>query len=365
MLLLGKPEMNTQENQSGLINPFEHEFTPSIVRAEIIDRLDTNRPIHFWGATNHGDNMIRAWAHYTVLRRLCESEGINPENINLRLIPEEDITDDIYDFTFRRMKLDKLYTRDSPTNNIWLKTLEDIAQTVDMALLPEDQLLVPEPLRLAHTALESFDRNLVIQEGYKIEQQAKRDGRKIVSIIHNGNMPEKRLSDDQIVVLAQAVKDVNPQIQVVIVSDKQFQPQEQKDESVFTSVADAVLSTRDINSICAQLYASDHIITTDGFWAWLAAGSKALREDRKGVLNPTDMLVLYTIADPDYWGIPGAQIVESGPLRRIKNVAELGWSATTGMIAAWEYHALHSSTKGIHEDDVYLLKNKIRELITP
>lgn len=314
-------------------------------------QLEKKRPIYLEKRRANGDDMIHVWAHYQVLLRACEEFQLPYTNIQL-------LTQDPYvtGFIYRKVVGKALHMNNFESDKTLLPThwrshyqqkeYLKAATAFGIPIHLEDFQYAPQPLRMPYGPFRNFDRERVIEKGEQKRQEAKRQGKNRKAIFQFGRWNAKRLLDDQVRQIAQAIKEIDPGAYVTAVTDKYFlnmllenkglRPDEFPidDDSFKQQIANSTPSayggsvddvvTGDINEILSELYASDDA-GTDGFGAWLAGGSIALRPESNGRVQPNDLVVLHPIADPFQFAVPGATIIESPLITAQRNSLDNHW----------------------------------------
>jgi len=325
------------------------------LRVDVIDALREKRPLSiFTQSTSNGDNFIHNWSFSAGLRILCEQESIDPTNIDLVVIPYAINTiNPKWETAFELEKRANVVfdTRLTTPGGFYKSKLNAVATALNIQLREDAELYIPQPLKLERTPFQEFDESFVRSKGEKINKDANAE---IVTIVQAGSSDGKRLSDDQVISMVRSVKTVKPDTHVQIISDKAFRVDpDDRDTSVFTGIADTVIANKDINDICSHFYASDHIVATDSFWGWVSSGVMAMKKD--GKLQPGDVTILYTLAMPETWRVPGAEIVESPVIDNFRRLK-------VETITAKMYYDVKGG-KGIHQDDVNLLQERVTAIL--
>lgn len=344
--------------------------------AESILRRD---PIYIIKANQLGDDMIIQWASHYMLKKLSEEAGLKNGKINLRTyVPGESPKDSLV------LLDDRKYNRSSQetSENVYHFMLFTLARTLNLPLSREDFENIPQPIRTDHAPLDAFDKEKVIKEGMALREKILRDYKSIVVIAQGGSIPEKRYSDKQVADLVKAAKDASRDSFVAVVSDRdlvKFKSEKLWKRVIFSrdngkqpkfiEEADIMVSGRDINEFCKWFLAADTLVTTDTFFAWLGAGSKAMRSDRRGKLQKNDVLILYTLADPQVFGITGAEIMTS---KAILNERTLMKITGETILDTTDYYAeqnkggeinLDRIQRGISQEDFALARQKLLDVL--
>lgn len=320
------------------------------IQQQVEGRIKGAKPIDVKFAKALGDSMINWWTVDMMLRKFANQHHLPEENIRLRTCPKEILIFDKFDL-IEKIKSALEQTKRSYRPNQYESLLVGLATGLNIAISEEDALYVPQPLTTDRGPLKSFNRTVAIEEGEKLRGSILTESKGIVSVVQSGSSTVKRFSDKQVNQLVKQAKELFPGYCVIIVSDKpilrkivkkgtkMFPAQHltflQELHSEYSiNDADMIKTPTDINELIALFYASDKILITDGFWAWLSAGSKVMRKDRQGKLQPNDIFVLHTVADAYHWGIPGANTISRPDI--------LAFSDNDGFIYAKDYYQLNT-----------------------
>jgi hypothetical protein len=316
-------------------------------RQEITARIKSELPLDIMAHRAYGDTYLIYSAIHMVLTKLCEEEGIDPSTIQLRLCESGKSCDSKPDFFNLTAASNKLhfkyhgYDLNNPELPRWFyaKDASLLAENLGIKLTDEDFKNPPRMHKMDYGPMSTFEsEEQVIAMGDALRALLKEriGDREIVVLVQSGSFSEKRYSDDDLRRISKAIKEKNPNSYIIVVSDKQFlkKEAEQKKEAEFTDFSFAsrfpvdsedflqeletdvkneeielVLYPKTMQEAATFFYAGDSLIATDSFWAHCAAAANALRNG--GVLTEDSFRVLYTMADPRCWGIPGATSIQS------------------------------------------------------
>lgn len=278
--------------------------------------------------THLGDNYITTYAVDLCLRKFLSQNNISYSNLKISTFDTEEDTN-----TFN---LSELLAREIPSQKIeayrrhtksYLYGL--IAYFTDLMGLQwtqeeTNQIVNTPPLPLPNyglftsinpMALYSEDRVLEWVNRLKLLIDA---GKTYIVITHGGSKGIKRMARDQLRGVLGVLREKLPDFGFIILTAQSIDGN--GGPELTGSDADIVINaTEDINKTIAIFRIPTNIVyvTTDTFLSWLGAGSIASRADHdQQFLNPTEVFVLYTIASPEYWGIPGAVRISSDALEK-------------------------------------------------
>lgn len=305
-------------------------------RDRVADALQKAEPIFYCRAIAQGDTLIQLWAHSYFLKRLARELEIDETKLQLRSYPRgKTPRGEIVDFgDYKDLNSS---VKDLHKIGVLGYRLRAVADRLNMTVDTDDLTLVPQPSPADFNSWTHFSRERVLNEGQNLRESVLRNHSQIVVIGQFGSQSEKRFSDAQVADLARDVKEKDPESFVAVVSDKDYLetalpkpwdwiirpdsyyafPYRTGDfkKSIqnrsFEGIPDSLIFGKDINQFCSMFYASDLVVVTDSFGSWLSCGARSLREDRQGRVQPRDVIVLHTVANPDVWGIPGSTIVTS------------------------------------------------------
>lgn len=324
------------------------EDEQKVLRDKIIDRIQQGQPLHVFSNRANGDSMLIYAATHHVLSKVCEQQGIDPEEIDLRMCDSNkdyskqsdffNLTAEVNTRIFQQIG----YDLNNPIYPKWFyaRHAQTIAKAIGVDLIEEDFQHVPQLHRIETGPMSTF----------RGQAELKKDGRElrgrllaetggkgeIVVILQSGSFSEKRYSDEDVSQISQAIKAKHPRSHVIVVSDKKFLSEEvgRGQEASYTDFpivdrfpvetagfkeelstdlsvesVDSVIYPKDMHELASYCYAADSIEATDSFWAHAGAGAISLRHG--GVLPENCMRVLYTMADPHAWAIPGALSIQA------------------------------------------------------
>ncbi len=307
-------------------------------RARLEKQLRSGKPIYILQKNANGDDMINVWVHMQVLQRACREFGLPETQIDLhtRDTLEESDKSDFY--------ISPLETSDrliSPDKHPFQQRLYLMAACAfGIRIDPHDLDYAPQPIQMELGAFKNYDKPQVIADGERIRRTMEMQGQRNIVITQFGGSMAKRFTDAQVEIIARFIRQHDATAHITVVTDKPFLTEEiergwvtsrdfpvdhieflqqnrNQSPSAYGDSVDNVV-TGDINKMSAHLYASDLTVSSDGFGAWLSAGNRVLRPDRNGILMPQDQVILYTLADPDIYKIPGATVVTSALLQQEK-----------------------------------------------
>ncbi len=296
----------------------QHEMALHAFRSNILRRLENKRMLDKTFYLRHtgqaGGMMIGTWEVQQVLQRYAAMRAIQNPTIRLAATHQ--------DTQFRILRdlhqLVPIKKRKQVTRTFFGYHSGLLADALGLTLEPDFLQHIPQPLKMPQTALAQFDQNSVIAQGTKIRSSFQ-DHSRIVCITQGGSRPQKKFGSQDIREIGHAVLDMDPYAKVIVVSDQLRHdygtppPFPTNFNDIHTQDTDfgSVVQSADPNILSSYLYAANTIVATDSFYAWLGTGSRVMRPDRQGILQPHDAVVLYTVADPAVWAIPGATIVKS------------------------------------------------------
>ena len=134
----------------------------------------------------------------------------------------------------------------------------------------------------------------------------------IFFIYQAGSSATKRFTDKQIIYLSRYIKAKRPYSHIIIATDGQYFPQShQVRQEQVEQIADTFLQSPDANTVGAYAYAASCILGTDTGWAWLSAAAMASNPRNESKFNSHQAFFLYTVANPEVWGIPGSTNIPS------------------------------------------------------
>lgn len=365
-----------------------------MLREQALDALYKGDPIYQSHSHVNGDNLINWWTSYHALLKLVTEEGLDclpnlqtyPEN---KKPPHQAV--DLSTHKQRYWVIEEV----RPLGVVGYK-LSLVADNLGVKLCKDDLKLVPQPHQTDFSPLNKFDKNSVLLTGQSLREKLLEDFSRIVVVAQSGSQIEKRFSDQNVCEIAKEVKLADPNAFVAIASDKdllssliptmwrrlrqtpkplethafpykalQFR-NELANRDFGVSVNQPIFGF-DINTFCALFYAADLLIATDSYWSWLGCGMKALHTDRNGTIQSSDSVVLYTIANPDIWRVPGATAVESEGIRIQRNHTggHFGFLSYDEYYAPQSWHPIKSSDphRGIISEDIEKLKKAVNDIL--
>lgn len=279
------------ENQYSIDRSPEMEARRVAFKEDVLERIRSGGEIGMYAGypVGHGDNLYTHWASAYVLSLAA---AVPIEDIHFTsFLSRNDIHTDTLLFAEDAYGL----ARDAGypiIDQVTDSLLTYFSYVMDVQLPENAFRMAPQPLHVDAGPLATFDKEAIVTRGEALRQETA--GKKRIVIVSAGDYPEKRFSEDQSKELEIFLHTDYPDAFIETLSDAGF--------------ADGSI---DINEVSAHMYASDMLITTDTFWGWVGAGSRAMRNDRNGILQPRDIFVLYTMADAHVYGIPGAEHIIS------------------------------------------------------
>lgn len=323
-----------------------------IFRNALVDRLKQGLPFDIVKPAANGDTFLEYAATMNVLNKLCEQQGIDPQQIKLRTFDASRAADgpDFFNLTAYNNKMHFKhwgYDLNNPAlpRSMYARQMQMLSNALGLPISEADFHKVPGLFKTDKGPMASFvGTDQLRKDGQSTleELKEKAKGSQIVVISQSGSFVEKRLSDAQVAKIAAAIKEKNPDAYIVVVSDKEFLRKELSAQST-ASYTDFPLQTRfpignaafqhemstdmrddavsevlypeNINELLAYFYAADQTVVTDSFWAHAGAAANALKND--GVLKDGSFNLLFTLADPSSWGIAHAQNVQSRASERV------------------------------------------------
>lgn len=309
---------------------------PVEFKNQVLKAIKDGNPIYYCRPPAQGDGLIHLWTHRVLLGRLAEEACIDPGKLQLKSYPRTQAPPK-NDVNFGNYQDLNSSIEDLHKIGVVGYKLQTIANRLGITLSPDDFALVPQPSFADFKPWSDFSDEKVSTQGQYIREDILKDYSRIVVVGQFGSQAEKRFSDTQVVEIAKKIKQQDPNSFVAVVSDKDhlkdvlpkpwhwltrpdsyyafpYKAKEFKHDLCsrsFDGFPDALISGKDINQFCSMFYASDLLITTDSFGAWLGCGSRSLREDRQGRIQASDAVILHTVANPAIWGVPGATLVIS------------------------------------------------------
>jgi hypothetical protein len=355
---------------------FQNENRPSAqaavsqLREKVVKNLRGGKTIYLERPEPNGDALITHWAHKFVLGKLAEQENIDPTILRLRSNPKGEPSSIASLSANLSHDVDRLalvlgLTTQLPPQHHQARLLM-VSRCLGVPITPDDLVQVPQPFKI-DGALRSFDAQTVLGEAVDYRRQLKEKYEQIFIVTQSGGKPGKRLSDSQVSEVNRFIRAEFPNPYIIVVSDRWFlrrDVRKTQNEALLKGVelehsdtyqlkypvnsqefmeelrrpykdgADEIITGPNVNTICSGLTTADHLIATDSFYSWLGSGLIAMRDDRGGVIQDQDAVVLHTMGDPGMWSIPGANVVESEALK----IARLrGLIPSNGVIDEFDY----------------------------
>ncbi len=360
------------------------------LRDRVVNSIQTKEPVYYSRPPRQGDSLINRWVYSYILRKLSQETDLDYSSLNLRSYPYGNgLRKDYADFG--HYKYTDYNLLDITKKGIVAHQLQIVGSMVEVEVTEEDYGLVPQPDAADFDPWFGFDKTEVINKGDILRENIRLGVSRLVVIAQFGSQAEKRFSDKQAQELAQFVKENDPNSYVAVATDKtvlrkslpkpwhritrppsfyafpyttnEFKKQLQGED--YGKAVDQVISDRDISTFCKWFYNADLLIATDSFGSWLGCGAKSLRRDRNGRLEPTDAVILYTIANPDIWKIPGVTRVVSHGLeyQRIFSSPNFDFLSYKQyyFVKPWADSILSNDPRrAITHEDIELVKDKIK-----
>lgn len=312
-----------------------------------------------------GGMMIGTWEVQQVLQRYAEARDIHNPTIHLAATYQDNqfrILRDLHQLVPPK-------NRKQATRTFFGYHSGLLADALGVTLEPDFLQHIPQPLKVTNTALWQFNREKVKAKGEGI-RASMLDYSQIICIAQGGSRPQKKFGSQDVKTIGQAVHEIDPYAKVIVLSDQfrrnyhdSTEPQTnfQYEQTQETSFGTLVRSS-DPNILSSYMYAADTIVATDSFYAWLGTGSRVMRPDRQGVLRPNDAVVLYTVADPSVWAIPGATIIESQSIAEYRSA---GLPTHAGQIDP-DFYPVTFEENGhrLHARDIQLVKEQLALSLT-
>jgi hypothetical protein len=288
----------------------------------------------------NGDYLLANFAYKTVLKKLCQKEGIDEANLHLEFSkPDSTYPQNWSDRV--RVHSKNILDNKIVTMNFVQTTMTWLGDVLDIQISEDDLNSVPIPEKMNRGALKNFELEEFLKDKQDIDE--KRDGNRLRVVIgQSGSVVVKRLSDYDVLYLAEKLKQLPLPIDVWVVSDKKFINTGNINTDVANSYESAVAKgtlkgvtiETNINKIAAGL-AGDFLITTDSFYSHLGFGAQKLVNKNTAIIPAVQGAVLYTIEPPEKWLTPGSTPCKSLALNYVieeKN-QELELAATnTGVV---------------------------------
>lgn len=307
-----------------------------------------------------------------VLKEFAVSRGLNPEGVNLSLTKNIKAGNSSVVGLAENIKLiggANPQAYESAVNSFYLSRILWISDYLGVNPLSSTASWFnspPRPLKcdFEGTPMRKFDPNIVIQETEMLRGQIDPNAHYCI-IMHGGSQSVKRFGLDQVRAIELALRTLYPKSKFAILTAQSVDrnggvPISENDADL---VVDAVA---DINKTAALFLAPKNLtfVGTDTFLSWFAAGMIANRIDRGGVLRPKDMYVLNTVATSSFWGIAGANHIESDAIEAIRSRDERLSTAADNMITPQEYLQYYNATSNdYHNVHPYDLAKFLRAFV--
>ncbi len=306
------------------------------VRQRTKDAILSNIPIGIYADSSQGDLMVRASAYNEILNIFCQQEDLPENSFSLvHIPPDEEERSDIF---LLEQAVDEIH-QNNPSDIADLRwiygyTAYKLATSLDIPRTDAELFHVPKLYKTTKGSLSEYqgDQWLIDQgEACRADILRGQPDRKIAVIFQSGSLMEKRFVDKQLRQIASQRKKEGTDPLVIVLSDKHFLRQQvdrwnnhQLDpkleqnfpyeyqpfqQELFQDLSpsndiDMVKTPATIEELLPYLYAADTIDGTDSYWGNLSGSAQAVRQGRD-VLTPDSVRLLYTVADPKAWGIPG------------------------------------------------------------
>ena len=187
------------------------------------------------------------------------------------------------------------------------------ANCLGVTITEEDLNIPPQIFKtdFPKSPLCNLDWGKVYEYIREFEEQGVFQNR-VCYVIQGGSNSAKRFATATLINIKTTLETLFPRTKFYILSTI---PIDNKDSDfLLRSGCDGIIdATLDINKTIAYFIAPKEgitVITTDTFMAWLSAGALSLRSSDR-LLTPNTLYILYTLANPEFWHINGANAVES------------------------------------------------------
>jgi len=351
-------------------------------RNETVAALREGRTLSLPLFNANGDDLLTRAACYDVLTQLCREENIDPSTIHLTAVRSDDDpglherTLGIYSKGTAEAKLDKHFAKHA---TLYQESLYEFASVLGVQIDPALYEQSPKIWPTDKGPLKDVDETVIEDSAKEIRERV--GNRKIVIIGQAGSTAEKRFNDQQIVEVAAAIRQKQPDAYIIVLSDKHFLrkdlpkleamdrnapfPVKSAGSSKFTdeqiaifmqelaaheypqqaNEIDEVVEATNTNQLLAFFRAADKAVMTDGYWMHLAAS--------QGIPELTS---LFTVFQPEKWAPPAAKVVLSAAIE----------NETREFISSQWYHAdshypdqKEPNTYGIEATDIKRLTDQI------
>lgn len=380
------------------------------LRREVAERMISGEPLAIRMQASNGDNLVNFGAHYMALRKFAREVGLPANGIALSSNEHDfKLEQAIRQVLINSGALDSLGFLNLSPHYLSDKYL-GAAIALGVEVNPVDLERVPPPVKTDKGVFKDFDLGRVQEEGRQLRRKLKEQGDPLVVISQSGGGVGKRLSDEQITVLARTVKDKLPGSYLTVFTDRDLLAENLRQElnrrnmgvdyarvksplrldrfsdselgqaitalgsDPFAKVADTVVRGTEFSEFAVAYFAMDRWYGTDSFGSWSAASILATRGFRNGYLREGEdaFTVLHTLGDPQVWRIPKARVLESKALVRAS--AERTICRESGLLSLEDYFyygtglsPTHPDFKdmnilsGVYERDFDLLRSAIKE----
>lgn len=351
-------------------------------RGEVVTALRDGQTLSLPLFSANGDDLLTRAACYDVLTQLCIEENIDPKNIRLTAVRNEDDpglherTLGIYSKGTAEAKLDRNFVK---TATVYQESLYEFSSALGVTIDPSLYEQAPKIWPTDKGPLKDVDDTVIEETAKEIRERV--GNRKIVVIGQAGSTAEKRFNDKQIVEVAAAIRQKQPDAYIIVLSDKHFLrgdiPKLQalnraapfpvksvggskfSDEqiAIFTqelaaheypqqgNEIDEVVEATNTNQLLAFFRVADEAVMTDGYWMHLAASQ-----------DIPELTSLFTVFQPEKWAPPTSKVVRSAAIE----------NETREFISSQWYHSNNGypeqkdpNTYGIEETDIQRLIEKI------
>ncbi len=259
-------------------------------RLHLFETIRDQKPVWFRQIPRHGDTLIHTHSLGLFLNKFSNKHKLPPAILQSYLPSQSDTYASFDPFSAAKTLINTLPHEQESAQSVLEYLQRRLAYLFDVPFVWE-HTIIPQAIPLDYGPLADYNENATIQQGQNIKE--KFGNRPIITIYQSGSSPLKRFSDANSRMFLSSIQQKLPQAAVVLLSDEHTRITQ-------ADGFDTVLMRPDVNTVGAYGFASDVIIGTDTFWGWLTSGCQTLRTDSSN----TQRIILYTLADSYFWGIP-------------------------------------------------------------
>lgn len=327
---------------------FQH-INLNTYREQLYKNISNQEPIYFRQIPRHGDTLIHLHSLRLFLNKFTTTHNLPQAKLRSYLPSQSDVYAKFDPFSAAITLIPTLPDEAESLQSVLEYLQRKLAYLFDVPF-EQEHLIIPRAIPLDYGPLAQYREHTVIKQGQEIKEEF--GSQPVITIYQSGSSLLKRFSDKDCGLFLSSIRQKQPRAAVVLLSDGHTRLSN-------ADGFDTVLIRPDINTIGTYGFASDVLIGTDTFWGWLTSGCQTLRTHP----HNTQRIILYTLADSSFWGIPQSIHVQS---HAFENSEIHQYLEHLNLITNHEYDQLTNMglmQRNIHPIDIAAVTNTIQSIL--